>query len=101
MPSLDNVASRAHALKRGACLEYGCERMSTRTSIPYAFNKLRNFSVEWLEWPTVNTRLLFTTPMSPVACSSMGKLTDEAENNPQTPLSPDPLWSSRAPARSA
>jgi hypothetical protein len=42
-------------LKCGACLEYGRERVSTRTSIPYPFNRPASFSAEWLECPIVNT----------------------------------------------
>jgi len=41
------------ALKCGACLEYGCERMSATTSIPCCFNRPTNFAAEWLEWPIV------------------------------------------------
>jgi hypothetical protein len=76
MPSLANVASRARALKRGACLEYGWERVSTRTSIPYSFNKLTNFPAEWLECPMVNTQF-FTAPLSSIAFSFPGNVTDE------------------------
>ena len=43
------------ALNCGACLEYGCERVSTRTSIPYLFNRPASLSAEWLECPTVKT----------------------------------------------
>jgi hypothetical protein len=43
------------ALNCGACLEYGRERMSTKTSIPCLLNRKANFSAEWLECPTVNT----------------------------------------------
>jgi hypothetical protein len=43
------------ALKCGACPEYGCERVSTRTSISCSFNRLVNFSAEWFECPIVKT----------------------------------------------
>src|SRR5215204_4021426 len=45
----------AVALNCGACLEYGRERMSTRTSIPCLLNRTVNFSAEWLECPIVKT----------------------------------------------
>lgn len=48
------------ALKCGACLEYGRERMSTNTSIPCSFNRLANFFAEWLECPIVKTNLLLS-----------------------------------------
>jgi hypothetical protein len=53
MPSPDRVASISLALKCGAYLEYGCERVSTRISIPYPFNRMANSSAEWLECPIV------------------------------------------------
>ena len=43
------------ALNCGACLEYGRERMSTRTSILCLFNSAASLSAEWLECPIVNT----------------------------------------------
>jgi hypothetical protein len=58
MPSLDRTASREQALKRGACLEYGCERTSATVSIPCLVNRSANFSAEWLECPTVNTEFI-------------------------------------------
>ena len=50
--------------------------MSMRISIPYPFRKPTNFSAEWLEWPMVNT-LFFTAPLSPMAQSFPGNVTDE------------------------
>jgi hypothetical protein len=54
-PVVRKVALRSSMLKCGACLEYGCERVSARTSTLCPTNRPTNFFAEWLEWPIVKT----------------------------------------------
>ena len=65
--------------------------MSTTASIPCPFNKPKNLSVEWLEWPIVNTGFV-AGPWFSITIPLVSRNTaNGTEHNPEVAFSPDRL----------